>query len=153
MDQTNKQTIERSIEIAAPVARVWRALTDHREFGTWFRARIDAPFAPGEVSRGQITYPGYEHMAWEAHVERMDPERYFAFRWPHTEEGTPSSGDTPMTLVEFHLEPTSAGTRLTVVESGFEVLPDPMRSKAIRENSRGWEEQMQNIQRHVGHGD
>jgi uncharacterized protein YndB with AHSA1/START domain len=73
--------IEKTIEIKAPVSRVWRALTDHREFGTWFRVRIDGPFVVGEVSRGQVTYSGYEHVRWEAVVQKMEPERLFSFTW------------------------------------------------------------------------
>ena len=73
--------IEKTIEIRAPVSRVWRALTDHREFGAWFRVRLDGPFVPGQVSRGQITYPGYEHIRWEAVVQKMEPERLFSFTW------------------------------------------------------------------------
>src|SRR5437899_1549828 len=73
--------IEKTIELKAPVSRVWRALTDHREFGTWFRVRLDGPFVPGQVSRGHITYPGYEHVKWEATVQRMEPERLFSFTW------------------------------------------------------------------------
>jgi uncharacterized protein YndB with AHSA1/START domain len=152
MDQMTDQRIERSIEIEAPVSRVWRALTGHREFGTWFRARIDAPFAAGETSRGQMTYPGYEHMAWEANVQRIEPERYFAFTWPHTDDGRASTGGAPTTLVEFHLEPTASGSRLTVVESGFQHLPEPLRSNALRENTGGWNEQMENIRRYLADG-
>ena len=63
------------------MSRVWRALTDHREFGQWFRVKLDGPFVPGEVSRGQITYPGYEHIKWEAIVQKMEPERLFSFTW------------------------------------------------------------------------
>jgi len=63
------------------VSRVWRALTDHREFGSWFRVRLDGPFVPGQVSRGRITYPGYEHYRWEAVVQKMEPERLFSFTW------------------------------------------------------------------------
>jgi uncharacterized protein YndB with AHSA1/START domain len=149
MDQKTAETIRRSVEIDAPVSRVWRALTDHREFGTWFRARIDAPFEVGTTSRGQMTYPGYEHMAWEANILRIDPERHFAFTWPHTGDGSESKGGEPTTLVEFHLEPTAKGTRLTVTESGFENLPEPLRSKSMRENSHGWDIQMENIRTHV----
>ena len=141
--------IERSVEIEAPVARVWRALTDHEEFGTWFRARIDAPFAVGEVSRGQMTYPGYEHMPWRATVTAMEPERYFAFTWP-TGDDDAIPEDAPETLVEFRLEPTAGGTRLTVVESGFEALPAERRGTALRQNAEGWTEQMGNIRAHVG---
>ena len=67
--------IEKRIELRAPVSRVWRALTDYREFGQWFKVNLDGPFAPGQVSRGNITYPGYEHVTWEARIEKMDPER------------------------------------------------------------------------------
>src|SRR6266849_4485250 len=73
--------IEKRIELKAPVSRVWRALTDHREFGEWFRVKLDGPFVPGQVSRGQITYPGYEHVKWEAVVQKMEPERLFSFTW------------------------------------------------------------------------
>ena len=74
-------SIEKRIELKAPVSRVWRALTDHREFGEWFRVKLEGPFVPGEVSRGHITYPGYEHLKWEATVQRMEPERLFSFTW------------------------------------------------------------------------
>lgn len=73
--------IENRIELRAPVSRVWRALTDYREFGEWFRVKLEGPFQPGRVSRGRITYPGYEHVVWEATVEAMEPERLFSFRW------------------------------------------------------------------------
>ena len=73
--------IEKRIELAAPLSRVWRALTDHREFGEWFRVNLDGPFVPGRVSRGNIAYPGYEHLKWEATVQKMEPERLFSFTW------------------------------------------------------------------------
>ena len=84
--------IERSVEIGAPVARVWRALTDHEEFGTWFKVRLDGPFVPGGRSTGQMTYPGYEHMPWKATVTAMERERYFAFTWPHADDGGQGRG-------------------------------------------------------------
>jgi uncharacterized protein YndB with AHSA1/START domain len=64
--------IEKRIERTAPISRVWRALTDYREFGEWFRVKLDAPFSVGRISRGQMTYPGYEHYKWEACVEKME---------------------------------------------------------------------------------
>ena len=73
--------IEKRIELKAPVSRVWRALTDYREFGEWFRVKLEGPFVPGQVSRGHITYPGYEHVKWEAVVQKMEPERLFSFTW------------------------------------------------------------------------
>src|SRR5512142_353420 len=73
--------IEKQIELKAPVSRVWRALTDYREFGEWFRVKLDGPFVAGQVSRGHITYPGYEHIRWEAVVQKIEPERLFSFTW------------------------------------------------------------------------
>ncbi|MGA7109810.1 MAG: SRPBCC domain-containing protein, partial [Terracidiphilus sp.] len=75
--------IEKHIELNAPIARVWQALTDYREFGTWFRVQLEGPFVVGKVARGQITHPGYEHVQWEALIEKMEPERLFSFTWPH----------------------------------------------------------------------
>ena len=74
-------TIRKQIELRAPVSRVWRALTDHREFGEWFRVKLDGPFVAGQVSRGHITYPGYEHVQWEAVVQKIEPERLFSYTW------------------------------------------------------------------------
>jgi uncharacterized protein YndB with AHSA1/START domain len=143
--------IEKIIELDAPVARVWRALTDHREFGTWFRVRLDGPFVPGQVSRGQITYPGYEHVKWEAVVQKMEPERLFSFTWhPYAVDPKEDYSGEPPTLVEFTLEKTARGTLLRVVESGFSKLPARRRDEAFRMNEGGWAEQIKNIARHVG---
>ena len=75
--------IEKRIELKAPVSRVWRALTDYREFGEWFRVKLEGPFVEGQMSRGMITYPGYEYLKWEALVQKMEPEKVFSFRWGH----------------------------------------------------------------------
>jgi uncharacterized protein YndB with AHSA1/START domain len=142
--------IEKSVELAAPVERVWRALTDHEEFGAWFRVKIDAPFAAGEVSTGHITHAGYEHVRWEATVERIEEPRLFAYRWhPFAIDPDTDYSDEPTTLVEFRLEPTGSGTRLTVTESGFEALPEARRAAALRSNEGGWTAQMRNIAAHV----
>lgn len=142
--------IEKTIELKAPIERVWRALTDHNEFGEWFRVKLDGPFVLGEVSTGRITYPGYEHIKWNATIKQMEAPRLFSFRWPH--EGIEPEADGSQdatTLVEFRLEATSNGTRLTIVESGFDALPANRRTEAFRGNESGWEEQMKNIQAHV----
>ena len=142
--------IEKRIELKAPVARVWRALTDHREFGEWFRVKIDGPFVPGEVSRGNVTYPGYEHLKWEAVVKAMEPERLFSFTWhPAAVDPKMDYSKEPQTLVEFRLEKTADGTRLTVTESGFDKIPGGRRPEAFRMNEGGWEEQMKNIERYL----
>ena len=113
--------IEKSIELNAPVERVWRALTDHNEFGEWFRVKLDGPFAPGEVSRGRITYPGFEHVKWEAEIKQMEAPRLFSFTWhPYAIDPDVDYSRERPTLVEFRLEPTSSGTRLIIIESGFD---------------------------------
>ena len=138
------------VELAAPVERVWRALTDHEEFSRWFRVRLDQPFVVGTVSTGMMTHSGCEHMPWLAQIERMDHERLFAFRWHDYDESLSAPiADQPMTLVEFQLEPTADGTRLTITESGFSALPDPRRLEVLRGNTEGWSFQAENIVKHV----
>jgi uncharacterized protein YndB with AHSA1/START domain len=142
--------IEKRVDLKAPVARVWRALTDYREFGEWFRVKIEGPFVPGEVSRGHVTYPGYEHLQWEAVVKAMEPERLFSFTWhPYAIDPKIDYSAEPQTLVEFRLKATAEGTRLTVTESGFEKIPAGRRPEAFRMNEGGWAQQMKNIERHV----
>ncbi len=146
--------IEKRIELKAPPSRVWRALTDYREFGEWFQVKLEGPFVVGQVSRGQITYPGYEYMKWEAVVQKMEPERLFSFTWPHPksmdkETYNPDYTGEPTTLVEFKLEKTANGTLLTLVESGFDKLPEDRRLERFRGNESGWEQQLRNIEQHV----
>ena len=142
--------IEKRIELKAPVARVWRALTDYREFGEWFLVKIDGRFVPGDVSRGHITHPGYEHLQWEAVVKAMEPERLFSFTWhPYAIDPKVDYSAEPQTLVEFRLEKTAEGTLLTVTESGFDRIPAGRRAEAFLRNDGGWAEQMKNIERHV----
>ena len=128
----------------------WRALTDHEEFGAWFRVALESPFREGATVRGRITYPGYEHATMEVVVERMVPERLFSYRWhPFAADKTTDYSHEPTTLVEFRLEDAPGGTRLTVVESGFDRLPPGRRDEAFRRNEGGWAEQMGNVERHV----
>lgn len=143
--------IEKSVELKAPLARVWRALTDYKEFGEWFRVKLEGPFAVGEVSRGQITYPGYEHLKWEATVQVMEPQRLFSLTWcPYGGEPDIDYSNEPQTLVEFKLEQMPTGTRLVISESGFDALPDDERRvDALRSNTSGWNEQVKHIAAHV----
>lgn len=143
-------SIEKRVELAAPVSRVWKALTDYREFGEWFRVRLEAPFSVGKVSRGHITWPGYEHLVWEAVVQAIEPERLFSFTWhPYSiDPQVDYSTETP-TLVEFRLEKTETGTLLLLTESGFDKVPDARRAEAFRMNENGWAQQMKNIEAYV----
>jgi uncharacterized protein YndB with AHSA1/START domain len=145
-----KDRIEQRVELKAPLSRVWRALTDYREFGEWFRVKLDGPFLPGRVSRGYITHPGYEHVRWEVVVRKMEPEKLFSFTWhpyavdPHVDYST----ETP-TLVEFRLERTATGTLLVVSESGFDKIPLARGPEAFRMDEGGWTQQMKNIEGYV----
>jgi uncharacterized protein YndB with AHSA1/START domain len=142
--------IEKTIELKAPVSRVWRALTDHREFGKWFRVALEGPFVPGQVARGNILHPGFEHIRWEAVVQRLEPEQLFSFTWhPYAIDPNQDYSGEPPTLVEFTLEQTATGTRLRIVESGFDKLPAKRRDEALRMNDRGWSIQTGNIAHHV----
>ena len=157
---TDNDKIERVVELTAPLSRVWRALTDHEEFGQWFQVKLEGPFKVGEISRGRITFPGYEHFVWRVIVERMDHERLFSFRWHHN-DALPDKGladrgladkeltDQPTMLVEFRLVATSNGTRLTVTESGFSAIPDPHRLEIFRQNAQGWDGQVKAIAAYV----
>ena len=143
-------SVQRAIELRAPVARVWRALTHFQEFGDWFRVKLDGPFASGKLATGKITYPGYEHLKMEMLVEKMEPERLFSFRWhPHAVDPSADYSTEPTTLVEFRLESTPAGTLLTVSESGFEKLPAHRRDEAFRGNDDGWAQQVKNIEAYL----
>ncbi len=142
--------IEKRIELKAPVSRVWRALTDSNEFGQWFRVKIDGPFVPGEVSTGRVTYPGYEHLRWEAVIQKMEPQKLFSFTWhPYAIDPKVDYSGEPSTLVEFTLEKTATGTLLIVTESGFDKIPAHRRVEAFHMNDAGWAIQMKNINAYV----
>ncbi len=150
---TSTDSIERSIDLHAPRARVWRALANAEEFGSWFGVNLKGQaFVAGQQARGYITHPGYEHLQFEVSVERVEPERLLSFHWhPYAiEQGVDYTQEAP-TLVTFTLEDVPGnGTRLTVVESGFDKVPVDRRLEAFRMNSQGWDAQMENIARHVG---
>ena len=142
--------IEREIVIKAPRARVWRAISDTTEFGKWFRVTVDGQFTPGAKLSGHITYPGYEHLRWNVTVERMEAERLLSWRWhPYAADPAKDYSDEPTTLVEITLEDAPGGTKVRVVESGFDRVPHARRAEAFRMNSQGWSIQLENVARHV----
>ena len=142
--------IEKQIDLKAPVSRVWRALTDYREFGEWFRVKLEGPFVAGKVTGGYITWPGYEHLRMEVVVQKIEPERLFSYTWhPYAKDPKVDySGETP-TLVEFTLEKSAKGTLLKVTESGFDKIPSERRLEAFRMNENGWAQQLTNIESYV----
>jgi uncharacterized protein YndB with AHSA1/START domain len=147
---TVSDRIEKSVTLRAPRSRVWRAIASAPEFGTWFRVKLEGAFAEGATIRGRITHPGYEHLTMEMFVDRIEPERYFAYRWhPYAvEPGTDYSGE-PTTLVEFTLDEVDGQTVLTIVESGFDRVPAARRAEAFRMNEGGWTQQIRNIESYV----
>lgn len=141
--------IERSITLQAPIDRVWRAIADPAEFGAWFNVRIDTPFVPGQIARGTLTAP-YDAMVWEVTIVAMDAPRLFSFTWhPYAIDPAVDYADEPQTLVEFELVALKSGTRLTIVESGFDALPEARREICLRMNGSGWTTQIERIRQHV----
>jgi uncharacterized protein YndB with AHSA1/START domain len=140
--------IQKTTIIRAPRSKVWRALTDSRQFGQWFEAEVEGPFVPGQRAEGATTCPGYEHLRFQVDVEQMVPERLFSWRWQPG--GDPIDPSLPTTLVVFELEDVPEGTRLTVTETGFDQIPVDRRAKAYRENDQGWTEQLENVRNYVG---
>ncbi len=150
MSTTITDRIEKSILLRAPRARVWRALTDPKEFGDWFGMRFDDPFVPGgrvraaivgtkvdaDVAKAQQQHAGVK---FEILVERIEPQRLFSFRWhPGAVDPAVDYTQEPTTLVEFMLDEAAGGIRLTVVESGFDRIPLARRAAAFSGNEQGW---------------
>ena len=142
--------IEKKIVLRASRSRVWQAISNAKEFGTWFRVNLDGQFAEGTTVRGSITSPGYEHVKIEMLIVRIEPERYFAYRWhPNPMDPAADYSAEPTTLVEFTLEETAEGTVVTIVESGFDQLPADRRGEAFRMNEQGWTGEVRNLEKYV----
>ena len=163
--------IEKRITLRAPVSRVWRALTDSKEFGRWFGFTFDGPFEEGRAMKGTFDGKLDEAAVIAAQkgagiepsgiripdanstfctIERVEPERRFSFRWiPYGIDADIDPKDEPTTLVEFRLEPVPEGTLLTVVESGFDRVPPHRRARAFRMNDGGWAAQLENVGKYV----
>ena len=155
--------IEKHVLLRAPRARVWKALTDAGEFGTWFGVKFEGPFALGALVRGVIVPTAidaavakaqqpYEGMPLSITIDRIEPETLFAFRWhPSAVERGVDYSPEPMTLVVFTLEETPDGTILTVTESGFDRIPLARRAKAFTSNDGGWTMVMTLIEKYLAH--
>jgi uncharacterized protein YndB with AHSA1/START domain len=144
--------IERSIHIAAPRARVWKAISQAPEFGRWFGANLDGQaFVPGQRTHGPITIDGFTHIQFDVIVEKVEPQQRLSFRWhPYAVDPKVDYEKEERTLVTFTLKDApDGGTLLTVVESGFDKVPPERRQEAFRMNSGGWEAQMKNIAAHA----
>jgi uncharacterized protein YndB with AHSA1/START domain len=140
-------TIEKQVDLRAPITRVWRAISDSQEFGSWFGVKLDGPFAPGKTAAGHITSKGYEHVRAELHIDRVDERaRVLAFRWrPYAIEPDHDYSKEPYTVVTLELSEIPTGTHLTITETGFDAIPAARRAKAFEMNSSGWAEQATRI--------
>lgn len=142
--------IEKHFEVRAPLAKVWQAISDSRQFSTWFGINLSDPFVEGQTTRGKITAKGYEHFKVEFMVEKIEAPRYFAYRWhPYPSDPKVDYSAEPTTLVEFTLEETASGTAVTIVESGFDKIPLARRAEAFRMNDGGWTDQAKNLTKYV----
>jgi uncharacterized protein YndB with AHSA1/START domain/uncharacterized damage-inducible protein DinB len=148
---TTTDRIEKQVTLGAPRARVWRALTDVSQFNDWFGVSLTGPFTPGAEVRGRINIRNYEHVTMTIWIEKMEPERFFSFRWhPYAVEPGVDYSAEPTTLVTFTLDDAGGGTRLTIVESGFDAIPASRRAAAFSMNEKGWAGQAENIKRFLG---
>lgn len=151
--RTSTDRIEKLVNLDAPRSRVWRALTDVRQFNAWFGSTLTGLFAPGAEVSGKLTFRNFEHLTMTLWIETMEPERFFSFRWhPYAIEPGVDYSAEPTTLVSFTLEDAAGGTRLTIVESGFDAIPASRRAKAFSMNSAGWDGQAKNIQKFLADG-
>ena len=149
-EMTDTNSIEKEITLRAPRERVWRALTDAREFGAWFGITLDGPFTAGQPVHGRMANPKYAHVDFEFVVETIAPEELFSYRWhPYALDAAVDYSKEQKTLVEFHLSETPDGTVLRVIESGFDHIPEARRAEAFMMNGKGWTSQVENIRRYV----
>ncbi len=160
---TETDRIEKKVLLRAPLARVWRAVSDAGEFGSWFGVKFDKPFAPGAVMSGSMvptkvdaevakTQKPYEGRAFDLTVDRIEPMRLFSFRWhPFAVDPNFDYSSEPATLVVFELEEVPNGTLLTLTESGFDRIPIARRAQAFTMNDQGWTAQTKLIEKYLAH--
>jgi uncharacterized protein YndB with AHSA1/START domain len=157
--------IQKTVLLRAPLERVWRAISDPREFGTWFGVEFDGPFVAGarvtgrvvptkvdaEVAKAQEPYAGAK---FECSIDRIEPMRLFSFRWnPYGVEQGVDYSKEPTTLVTFALEEAPGGTKLTITETGFDQIPLERRAKAFSANAEGWAMQATLIEKYLARGE
>lgn len=151
--------IRKTTVIAAPLDRVWAAVSDAGAFGTWFGAVFDGPFVVGQWLAGRISpttvdaevaalQAPHAGVPFSVFVEAIEPPRRLAFKW-HPYPAEAGEEAPPTTLVEFVLEPRSDGVRLTITESGFDQVPLARRASAFASNDGGWTHQIALVTKYV----
>lgn len=150
MTIANLTRIDRSVEIAAPPDRVWRALTDARELSTWFQVTIEGDLEVGRAVWMTSVHPDHHGVRFRVQIHEMIPPRRLVWRW-HPGEVDPAVDYSrePLTTVAFDLEPSGRGTRLSVSETGFDDISLERRAKVYKDNSTGWAEVLVWLKNHV----
>ncbi|GGB76167.1 SRPBCC family protein [Henriciella pelagia] len=141
--------IEKTTTLKSSIDKVWDAITDHEKFGEWFKVKLYNPFVEGEMTRGHITHPEAEGMVWESVTRDIRPKTYFSFVWYHDATQAGAAPKRCEMLVEFILKPMNGGTHLTIIESGFDAVPQPESETIRTRNDGGWAEQIRNIEAYV----
>jgi uncharacterized protein YndB with AHSA1/START domain len=153
--------IEKKVPLNAPRARVWKALTDAKDFGEWFGVKFDGAFVAGAAVRGVVVptradaeiarlQEPYAGKTFDITVDRIEPQKLFSFRWhPYAIEPGVDYSKEPTTLVVFTLDEKPDGVLLTVTESGFDRIPLERRAQAFAANEGGWTMQMTLIEKHL----
>jgi uncharacterized protein YndB with AHSA1/START domain len=160
---TSSDRIVRTVLLRAPLERVWRAISEAQQFGAWFGVAFDGPFVEGATMVGRIvpteadaeiakTQEPYRGAKFEIVVDRIEPMRWFSFRWhPFAVERDVDYSKEPMTLVAFQVEEAAGGTTLTITESGFDRLPAARRARAFTMNEQGWAAQAKLVEKYLSH--
>ncbi|HUA34903.1 MAG TPA: SRPBCC family protein [Candidatus Binataceae bacterium] len=153
--------IEKSLILRAPRERVWRAISDSEQFGTWFGVKFNGPFVAGARMHGKLVgtkvdeevaamQRSHAGVAFEFSIDRIEPMRLFSFRWhPNALDPAIDYSKEPTTLVTFELEEMADGTRLTITESGFDQIPLARRATAFARNEAGWSHQARLVEKYL----
>ena len=150
MTKSKTDAIHKQLVLKAAPTRVWQAISNAEQFGTWFGAKLHGEIIAGRTIEGTVSFRGKE-LTLTLWIDRVEPERVVAFRWhPFAIDPAVDYAQEPTTLVELAIAPAPEGTLLTVTESGFDRIPEARRAQAFEMNSGGWAEQLINIARHVG---
>lgn len=159
MSTTDK--IEKKLVLRAPQERVWKAISDSKQFGTWFGVEFDGPFVAGRRITGRMTptkvdaevakmQEPHAGMKFDYTVDRIEPMRLFSFRWhPFAIDPKVDYSHEPTTLVTFELAEVPGGTQLTITETGFDRIPLERRAKAFAANEGGWAKQIELVAKYV----
>ena len=143
--------IRRQIVLKASIDRAWRAISNADEFGAWFRTEISGPFVVGSTIHCESTHPDYQGDTWDMTIIEMVPHQRLSYTWPayYGPDSDRDSSEDPLLTVSFELEAAGEATILTITETGFAALPAGYAPTAFRENSNGWNDQMENIASYV----